>query len=312
MNDFKKIMTVGITVTAALIGTYYIQLFLENTFSNVIFRWSLGWSICLVMAYHATESIIRYLNKNNPSEEWVQSYSVFRIHTKGSTIYGWLVSENDWIKKTIHQEMVGYIPLKSKLGKPEYIPSDVVVRIEFLFVREQPKYSQLKHVVLAGSPTPSSDTMRASELENKLFKDLEKHKLVIDDLSRSNKFNPLYELMMHTSRRFRQGNRLISFKNEVLLDSRTLYTELIVSPSDVVLIETYYFKVIGTNFLEFQLYEKRHELTPANELVIPLSENERLKIPLTDKSTEEFLDEQTKERNILEHTVETLNAMLYK
>lgn len=312
MNDFKKIMTVGITVTAALIGTYYIQLFLENTFSNVIFRWSLGWSICLFMAYHATESIIRYLNKNNPSEEWVQSYSVFRIHTNDSSVDGWLVSENELIKKNVLLDMIGYIPLDSKLGKPEYIFSHSVIRIEFLFVREQPKYSQLKHVVLAGSPTTSSYAMRASELENKLFKDLEKHKLVIDDLSRSNKFNPLYELMMHTSRRFRQGNRLISFKNEVLLDNRTLYTELIVSPSDVVLIETYYFKVIGTNFLEFQLYEKRHELTSANGLVIPLSENERLKIPLTDKSTEEFLDEQTKERNILEHTVETLNAMLYK
>ncbi len=280
MNDFKKIMTVGITVTAALIGTYYIQLFLENTFSNVIFRWSLGWSICLFMAYHATESIISYLNKNNPSEEWVQSYSVFRIHTNDSSIDGWLISENDLIKKNVLLDMIGYIPLDSKLGKPEYIFSHSVIRIEFLFVREQPKYFHLKQVVLPESPPPTFDELGEFELKNKCS-DSGDYTQVIAPI-RSSHFNPLRELVMHTRRSFMRISRDIDIKDDFLVDVRILLDRLVVSPTEVVLMETFYFKVIGTNLMRFYL----------NEKVVG-----------------EFTNEQAKECEILEHTVETLNAM---
>lgn len=307
MNDFKKIVTAGITVTAALIGTYYIQFFLESTFSNVIFRWSLGWSICLFMAYHATESIIRYLNKNNPSEEWVQSYSVFRIHTNDSSIDGWLVSENELIKKNVLLDMIGYIPLDSKLGKPEYIFSHAVIRIEFLFVREQPKYFHQKQVVLPESPPSTFDELREFELKNKLSKESENHSFLIAPSSRSSHFNPLNELVMHTARSFWKESRVIDFSDDYLVNAMTLRSRLGESSSDVIIMETFYFKVIGTKLLDIQIHQKQQDIA---EYILDSNGDKALDISQDDESVEKHRAERNKERKILEDTVNILKSLV--
>ena len=307
MNDFKKNVTVGISVTAALIGTYYIQLFLENTFSNVIFRWSLGWSICLYIAFHVTKFIIRRLNKNIPREDWDQSYSVFRIYAKNSTVDGWLLSENDWIKKTVRQDMMGYIPLESKLGKPEYIPSDSVIRIEFLFVREQPKYSQLKYVVLAENPPSTFDVLREFELKNKLSEEAVNYSFVFAPSSRSSHFNPLNELVMHTARSFRKESRVIDFSDDYLVNAKTLRRRLSESSSDVIIMETFYFKVIGTNLLDIQIHQKQQDIT---EYILDSNEDKALDISQDDESVEKHRAERNKERKILEDTVNVLKSLI--
>lgn len=307
----------GISAITALVGTYYIQIFLATNFFNRLFCWILAGIFCSLITYSVVELIMRRLNKKSPKKAWEQSDSVFRIHMNDSSVDDWILPENNLIKKNSDRTLMGYIPLDSKTGNPHYIPSFSVERLEYLFTRKQPKGVALMTNINYNKIKPyaniaDEDTLKSTNLDP--FYRVNTGGVVdsvfIFGSSQSNLFNPLKELIMHTSRRFRQANRLISFKHEVLLDSRTLYTELIVSSSDIILMETYYFKVIGTNLLDFQLYEKEHEITLANELVIPLNENETLKIPLNEKSMEEFLDEQTKERTILEHTVETLNAMI--
>lgn len=297
MNDLKKIVTVGISVTAALVGTYYIQHFLENTFSNVIFRWSLGWFICLFMAYYATESVMRYLNKNIPSEDWAKSYSVFRIYTKDSAVDGWLVSENEWIKKIVRQDMMGYIPLESKLAKPEYIPSELVIRIEFLFVREQPKYSQ----------PPPFDTLREFDLKSKWSKESKFHTLIIAPSSRSSQFNSLNELFMHTARSFRKKNRVISFSNDYLVNALTLRRRLSESSSDIIIMETFYYKVVGTKTLDIQIHQKRQDIA---EYILDSNGDKALDISQDEESIEKHRAERNKERKILEETVSVLKSLV--
>lgn len=289
MNKKIILIITGISTLAALVGIYYTQIFLATIFNNRLFCWILAGIFCSLITYSVVEPIMRHSTKKSPKNAWELEDSVFRIHMKDSSVDGWILPENNLIKKNSDRTLMGYIPLDSKTGNPHYIPSFSVERLEYLFTRKQPKGVALMTNINYNKINPYAniaDDATVKSTNQAPFYRVNTGGVVdsgfIFGSSRSNLFNPLHELTMHTSRRFRQENRQITLKHEMLLDCRTLYNELIVSPSDIILMETYYFKVIGTNLLEFQLYEKEHEITLANELVIPLSENETLKLPLNE------------------------------
>lgn len=316
------LLCVGVIVTLLL----YTELYFENS----LFRWVFVLIVSSLVCYIVLFPIFRLLNENggksdelldvdeikndemneldvNESDYTSTSNSVFRIYTKDSAVDGWLVSENDGIKKTVCQDMMGYIPLESKLAKPEYIPSELVIRIEFLFVREQPKYSQLKHVVLTECPSPTFDILRGLELKSKLSKESKIHTLIIAQSNRSCHFNPLNELVRHTARSFRQKNRVINFSSDYLVNAMTLCRRLNESSSDVIIMETFYYKVIGTKSLDIQIHQKQQDIA---EYILDSKGDKALDISQDDESIEKHRAERNKERKILEDTVNVLKSLV--
>lgn len=164
----KKSIVIGLSVILTLLGTYYFQVYSVVYFDNGFFRWSLGLAVNAFLFCLVVMSILKDRTKFE-LKAWERTTGVFRIY-KGNQAYveGWLVPANYYLKEMIDKDLVGYIPLHSKTGKPQYMSSYSVDHIEFLFSRKLPKY--------------------------------EPDKLKIEDMSQTNIFDPFNEGLSPTER----------------------------------------------------------------------------------------------------------------
>ena len=161
----KNIILSGLSVILTLLGTYYFQLYTVPYFDNGLFRWSLGLVVSTFLVCLAALSIFKGQPTSEP-KSWEQATGVFRLHkNKEAYVEGWLIPKNDYLKDRVDRDLIGYIPLNSKSGKPQYMSSYSVDHIEFLFNRKLPKYKNKELKTQGMSPKTILDSLNEGKKE---------------------------------------------------------------------------------------------------------------------------------------------------
>lgn len=164
----KNFILSGLSVILTLLGTYYFQLYTVLYFENGLFRWSLGLVVSTFLVCLVAMSIFKDQPTSEP-KSWEQATGVFRLHkNKEAYVDGWLIPKNAYLKDRVDRDLIGYIPLHSKSGKPQYMSSYSVDHIEFLFSRKLPKYKNKEIKPIGMSQTtilkPLNEGLRTKEV----------------------------------------------------------------------------------------------------------------------------------------------------
>ena len=111
-------------------------------------------------------------------------------------------------------------------------------------------------------------------MNNKKRQDLPKNALILGSTSTGQVFNPLKQLLSNTELLLINENISADLSNKLLYNPYTLYKGLLGSRTEINILETEHFKIVGNNLLELKIHKMSEGDFPREkEILLEVTKN---------------------------------------